>query len=482
MITPVSLTIDEALFRQLHTHLFPGDGDEHGAVLTAGIAQSSRGTRLLACDLLLARNGKEYVPGTRGYRALTAQFVVEASDYCAREHLCYLAIHCHGGSNWVEFSADDLASHERGYPALLDITHGGPIGALVFAPNAVAGDIWTPQGHFALSHVTVVGSRVRRLYPSLCTRPRPVDPIYDRHARLFGDVGQEVLTGLKVGIIGLGGGGSLINEWLARLGVGHIVAVDFDRVDITNLPRIVGATRRDALTMLTRSRFPWLRKLGKRLARHKVTVARGVAAQANPHIRYEGVIGNILDEAVAHRLTDVDFLFLASDSMQSRVVFNALVHQYLIPGVQIGAKVWAPGGKINEIHVATRPILPSPAGGCLWCNQAISPTKLAEEALNEGERRAQRYIEGDAAGNDVEEPSVITLNALSAAQAANDLMMMFTGLYHEDVVLSHQLGFVRERTLSAIESQYTEQCLDCGVTNRSRRARGDRTRLPCRVP
>jgi hypothetical protein len=60
-----------------------------------------------------------------------------------------------------------MASHERGYPALLDITRGGPVGALVFAERAVAGDIWTPQGRVALSYTTVIGSQIYRLYPLL---------------------------------------------------------------------------------------------------------------------------------------------------------------------------------------------------------------------------------------------------------------------------------------------------------------------------
>jgi hypothetical protein len=46
----------------------------------------------------------------------------------------------------VGFSRVDLASHKRGYPALLDITNGEPVGALVFAQNAVAGSVWTRDG------------------------------------------------------------------------------------------------------------------------------------------------------------------------------------------------------------------------------------------------------------------------------------------------------------------------------------------------
>ncbi len=477
MNTPLTLTMDEQLFNQLQAHLFPGDGDEHGAVIAAGMSETSRGTRLLARDLFLAEDGVDYVPGTRGYRALTADFVAHKSDYCLREGLCYLAIHCHGGYDSVEFSPDDNASHERGYPALLDITHGGPVGALVFARNAVAADIWTPSDRYPLAHMTVVGRQVRRLYPNPTARPPKAPLIYDRHARLFGDVGQAILGDLKVGIIGLGGGGSLLNEWLARLGVGHIVAIDPQKVEVTNLPRIVGASRWDAIAALVESRIPWLRKLGEKYARHKVHIARRVARQANPGIRYDAVVGNVLDEATAHLLTDADFLFLATDNIQSRLVFNALVHQYLVPGAQIGVKVTTDGNNaVDDIIVASRLILPHQGGGCLECNGLIPPGRLQLEALTEPERQTQRYIDAE----EVAEPSVITLNAASAAQAANDLLLMFTSLYREDVDMGHRLQFARSRETCVVRLRSDEACLDCGSSSRSRRGRGDRARLPCR--
>src|SRR6266568_7864879 len=196
MITPVSLTMDESFFKRLHDHLFPGDRDEHGAVIAAGIVETLRGTRLLARELFIARDGVDYVPGKRGYRALTAQFVAEQSDYCAAQNLCYLAVHCHGGTDEVGFSGDDFASHIRGYPALLDITGGGPVGALVLAQRSVAGDIWSKDGRFELHHTTVISPSVRTLYPNPRPRPRHADLVFDRHARLFGDLGQEILSNL----------------------------------------------------------------------------------------------------------------------------------------------------------------------------------------------------------------------------------------------------------------------------------------------
>lgn len=164
------------------------------------------------------------MPGTHGYRALALCFIAEKAGYCGNAGLGYLAVHNHSGRGGVGFSGVDLDSHERGYPALLDLTSGGPVGALAFAEDAIAGDIWTPDGErHAVDHAVIIGPQLRRLFPTPPTNSPEVDPVYDRHARLFGDLGQARLRELKVGIIGAGGGGSLLVQMLAHLGVGHLV-------------------------------------------------------------------------------------------------------------------------------------------------------------------------------------------------------------------------------------------------------------------
>ena len=45
MKLPISLRIGADMFQRLHAHLFPGDRDEHGAVVAAGIVETERGTR-----------------------------------------------------------------------------------------------------------------------------------------------------------------------------------------------------------------------------------------------------------------------------------------------------------------------------------------------------------------------------------------------------------------------------------------------------
>ena len=227
MSGPWTLVVPASLWNRLSTHLFPGDCDEHGAVLAAGVASSACGARLLVRDVFEAKDAVDYVSSPRAYRMLKTEFIRERILYCRDEKLAYLAVHCHGGTDAVDFSAEDLASHERGYPALRDIARGQIIGGLVFARNAVAGDLWLPDGSRArLTDARIVGANLTRLYPTPPTPLARTDPTYDRQTRLFGDAGQDIVRRLKVGVIGAGGVGSLLVEYLARLGVGHLVVTD----------------------------------------------------------------------------------------------------------------------------------------------------------------------------------------------------------------------------------------------------------------
>jgi hypothetical protein len=466
-----------SLWAQLEAHLFPGDGDEHGAVIAAGIVQTARGTRLLARELHLARDGVDYVPGERGYRMLTPTFVRDQILRCRDGRVAYLAVHCHGGIDRVGFSSDDLRSHERGYPALVDLLDGQVVGGLVFARNAVAGDIWLANGRrVELSSATIVGRPIRTLFP-MPRRTPTADPTYDRQARIFGDRGQHILRRQKVAIIGAGGSGSLLVEYLARLGVGNAVVIDPQRIEPSNLPRVVGSRRWDAHTWLTADARPELvRRLGTYLANRKVRIARRLARQANSTMGIEAIVGSIVDDDVAQRLIDCDYLFLAADSMQARLVFNAIVHQYLIPGVQVGSKVTVDhqSGTILDIFSVMRPVTPDL--GCLWCNGLINPAALQDEALSEEQRRHQRYIDEPT----VTAPSVITLNAVSASHAADDYMFAVTGLL-DPAAPQHYLRFTPMEADAHFERPRKDAgCRECGAGPKGRLGRGQGRRLPTR--
>ena len=477
-VKPHRLVLPVGLKAQLDQHLFPGDGDEHGAVILAGMAETTREVRLLAREVRLAEDGRDYVPGKRGYRMLRADFITHQVLQARDEQLVYLAVHNHGGTDAVGFSADDLRSHERGYPALLQIVGGMPVGAVVFAKNSAAGDIWKPDGsRVPLERTVVVGPCRQALTPRPVSRNTSPDPRYDRQIRLFGDRGQHILSNAKVAIIGLGGAGSMLAEIIGRLGVGRFVIIDPDRVDRTNLPRLVGASRRDASpNCLGTSPYPLLRSLAHALSRRKTSLAKRNIRRACRKARVHTITSDIVEPSAATELVDCDFVFLAADTMRARRVFNALVHQYLIPGVQVGAKVVPDkAGSVAEVYAVSR--LVTPESGCLQCNGFINAAKLQEESLSDDERRSQRYVDDD----DIVAPSVITLNASATAQAANDFLFYMTGLAAQDGSQDYLRYRPTHREWWQDKPHRRPDCPDCGLETHSRFGRGDNVRLPVKL-
>lgn len=65
---------------------------------------------------------------------------------------------------------------------------------------------------------------------------------FSRTELLIGKDGVEKLQNAKVVVFGIGGVGSYVVEGLARAGIGHLIIVDYDKYDITNINRQLGAT------------------------------------------------------------------------------------------------------------------------------------------------------------------------------------------------------------------------------------------------
>ncbi len=475
-MTAWTITFPEDVFAALHEHLFPGDGDEHGAVVSAGVSRSD-GTRLLAREVFPARDGIEYVAGERGYRMLTAAFVQEKILHCRDESLGYLAVHNHGGDTAVGFSSTDYASHLRGYPALIDVARGQPVGALVLASNAIDGELFFPDGtRGELEKAIVLGPTRREIGAHPAKDGGHGRGLYDRQSRLFGDAGQQLLRKLRVGVIGAGGVGTLMVEYLARLGVGTLVVVDPDCVEVTNLPRLPGSTLADVHgSPLAR----WRRMLGARNDARplpKVELSRRLASQTGGPTQVESIQAEFQAADVWRRFVTCDYLFLAADSMQARLLFNAIVHQYFIPGVQVGSKVSidAKTGQIVDVFSAVRPV--GPRHGCLKCNGLITASGLQSESASELERQDQRYVNDPI----VVAPSVITLNAVGAAHATDDFLFWAVGMTDARARSDYLTFRPRLRDVRFESPRRDDDCPECSIGGRA--GRGDSRSLPVKAP
>jgi hypothetical protein len=438
-----SARIAQRDYEQLLAHLHPGDDDEHAAFLYAGETAAPGGRRLLMRRVVPVAD-RDFGPSDRGgYRQVAAQALARAAIECEVEGLRLVWAHSHPGSErHVGFSGPDRSTHERAHPHIIDMTGGKPVTSLVLGTKSVAGEVWMPRGQVAeLDHLDVVGARTERLTAA----PRPTGRAAARFARqvlMFGPAGQEALRGMTIGVVGAGGGGSLLVQSLAHLGVGRIVIVDFDRIDVTNLSRIVGATPKDA-----------------RRRRLKVDVLKRLVRTIDPEIEVTAVAGDVTYAQDAAVLLGCDYLFSATDTHFARFAVNAICHQYLIPGAQIGAKVVTDDeGAVQLAYAMHRPI--DLGGACLECGGAIDSDALRREQLGDAERRAQVYVDAPA-GSDVVDPSVITLNSAAASMAMLDFQLSATGMFPLRTRLGQRLYHAPERALRGRDVRPHPGCRWC---------------------
>jgi hypothetical protein len=100
--------------------------------------------------------------------------------------------------------------------------------------------------------------------------------------------------------------------------------------------------------------------------------------------------------------------------------------------------------------------------------------RLQEESISATMRRQQKYTDEP----DVVSPSVITLNAMTASQAANDFLFYITGLAQHDAFTGYVRSHPLSRRLEMVSLHEDESCPECGCGSESRFARGDSVPLP----
>jgi adenylyltransferase/sulfurtransferase len=115
--------------------------------------------------------------------------------------------------------------------------------------------------------------------------------------------GQLRLAGARVLIIGLGGLGSPASIYLTTAGVGHLVLVDFDRVDLSNLQRQIVHRTAD-------------------INRLKVESARDHLLALNPGVQLSLVDHAMADIELLQQAEAADVVIDASDNFATRHAIN----------------------------------------------------------------------------------------------------------------------------------------------------------------
>lgn len=179
---------------------------------------------------------------------------------------------------------------------------------------------------------------------------------YSRHILLqqVDIAGQEKLLNARVLIIGLGGLGSPVAMYLAASGVGHLVIVDHDKVELTNLQRQIVHTTAS-------------------IGEDKATSATKQLKALNPDIAITAINRKLDEAGLLEQARAADVVVDASDNFATRFAVNRACVKAKKPLVS-GAVVRFEG----QVGVF-RPDLPeSPCYRCLYAESNDPEEACAE--------------------------------------------------------------------------------------------------------
>jgi hypothetical protein len=212
--------------------------------------------------------------------------------------------------------------------------------------------------------------------------------IFDRQSFL-GKNATLLFENIRVGLVGLGGGGSHVAQQLAHLGVVHFTLFDYDHVEDTNHNRLIGSYFTDIAS-----------------ASAKTKVAKRLIKKINPRAQVQ--IVNSRWEEKPEELQVCDIVMGGVDTYQDRGQLEAECRRYLIPYLDIGMDIYKdPGG---SYQLSGQLILSAPEGPCLRCMGFITEAKSAAKYGATGGR-----------------PQVIWPNGLLASSAIGIFVDLVTG-------------------------------------------------------
>jgi len=235
-----------------------------------------------------------------------------------------------------------------------------------------------------------------------------INDICSRHALVFGEDIQQILAGLNIGVISVGGLGSVLIELLMRLFPNKLIFIDNDYVEITNLNR------------LTNSRF-----IDLKIRTSKGDLAKRSILEFNPNQEILSIHGDFLEKENQEKFKECDFIFGASDSDAVRIASNRLCLAHGIPYLDCGVGAVVKNGKLQAAGGQVIKVLPD-SDFCLHCSGMFGVKDAMNEFLSDDERKRQEN-QGYIKGTQVTAPQVYALNMSIASQTVWLFMRMITG-------------------------------------------------------
>ncbi|CAK0756744.1 ThiF domain-containing protein [Gammaproteobacteria bacterium] len=231
---------------------------------------------------------------------------------------------------------------------------------------------------------------------------------------------RRIMDGQQIVVAGVGGLGSLIAENLVQMGFQHLHLIDPDRLEPSNLNRIVGATYSQA-----------------RRGHLKVESVARHLRRINPQACIETHAISLDDPALESVIAPCDWILLSTDTHNSRHRAQSLALRFFVPLIAAGVNITVRDGVITDMSgevILTR----AGDGLCLNCLGRIDPRRLVAETHPDSAVRDGLVQRGYVSGLDVKEPAVKTLNAILAALAVETLVDQYTGRRRNPPILVYE--------------------------------------------
>lgn len=222
----------------------------------------------------------------------------------------------------------------------------------------------------------------------------------DSTIRLWGTVGQGRLGRLRIAIVGLGGVGGILAEHIARLGIGEVILIDFDRVKMVNKNRSQGAT---------------LDELKRRALKVDVGARLALEGATCPSFRVTRLRGSIVELGTVEHLLDCDLILNAADSPWARQVLDHVAFAHLVPAINGGTELCGDPDTLSLIAAKCEIAVTAPGHPCFECADVYTRRSATEAREHPSVRGARAYVRaGGEVPDALRAPSMISSNALVA--------------------------------------------------------------------
>lgn len=446
------LTLQEEHVAQLRDLLQREDGVEASAYVLCGEAQircdpwDNYSRRRATSYEVIPVPPEDCVSASKGHVTWSTASFVKLLKRAQAEKLVVGIVHTH--PQGLDCFSDQDDRNERELVRMAQNRNGteaSMISVLFAGADTIRARLWhdTTEPVLAKS-VLVAGKKLSFHRADIQTDLRE---IFSRQAIAFGDDLNQQLRHLKVAVIGCGGTGSATAALLARLGVGQLLLIDNDRVEVTNLNRLHGSRRSDADAMLTKVDV---------LAREITNWAIGT--RVAPMNCWVG------DAACRDALKSCDVVFGCTDDHEGRLLLNRLAYFYLIPVIDMGLAIDpAPTGGFREL--SGRVTILAPGAPCLICRGVVDPIVAREEHLKRtrpelyDRQKREAYVRGG--GNPA--PGVVTFTTATACAAVDELIQGLTNFRGTDGWLWNQtrrFDRFQDRRPGAEQDTHCPVCVD----------------------